>query len=60
MLPFSGAQKGGSLSQEETVLQDRNRNGHSFNFETFFNRHMALTLGYWIHLQAAIAAVQPF
>lgn len=57
---YSGAQQGGSLGQEEVVLQDRNGNGHIFNFETFFNRHEALTLGYWIRPQAIIAAVQPF
>ena len=56
---YSGAQQGGSLGQEEVVLQDRNGDGHVFIFETFFNRHEALTLGYRIRPRTAITLIQP-
>ncbi|KPH80808.1 MULTISPECIES: ImmA/IrrE family metallo-endopeptidase [Bosea] len=45
---YCGAQRGGSLGQTETILSDRNRDGHVFSFETFYNRHEALTLGFWL------------
>lgn len=44
---YCGSQSGGSLGQEEVVLNDRNGDRHVFDFETFFNRHEALTLGVW-------------
>lgn len=45
---YSGAQRGGSLGESEVVLHDRNGTAHVFAFETFFNSHQALTLGYWL------------
>lgn len=53
IVSYSGAQRGGNLGQDEVLLLDRNGNGHIFAFETFFNGHEALTLGYWIHPQVA-------
>lgn len=40
--------QGGVIGQDEVILVDRNGDGHHFLFETFFNRHEALTLGYWL------------
>lgn len=45
---YSGAQRGGMLGEAEIVLKDRNGEQHVFAFETFFNSHEALTLGYWL------------
>lgn len=45
---YCGAQRGGSLGVSEIVLCDRNNDEHLFTFETFFNSHEALTLGYWL------------
>jgi IrrE N-terminal-like domain len=45
---YSGAQQGGRLGQSEVILCDRNGEEHVFAFETFFNSHEALTLGYWL------------
>ena len=45
---YCGAQTGGSLGQDEVVLRDRDGSPHVFLFETFFNRHEALTLGFWV------------
>lgn len=45
---YCGAQGGGGLGQSEVVLHDHNGEPHLFAFETFFNRHEALTLGYWL------------
>lgn len=45
---YCGAQSGGILGQSEVVFADRNGDPHLFNFETFFNRHEALTLGCWM------------
>lgn len=45
---YCGSQRGGSLGQSEIVLHDRNGDPHLFAFETFFNHHEALTLGYWL------------
>jgi hypothetical protein len=53
IVSYSGAQRGGSLGQDEVLLLDRNGNGHIFAFETFFNGHEALTLGYWMRPQVA-------
>lgn len=44
---YCGPQGGGSLGQGEIILLDRNGDRHMFAFETFFNRHEALTLGLW-------------
>jgi hypothetical protein len=43
---YSGAQRGGTLGEAEIILDDRNGERHVFAFETFFNSHEALTLGY--------------
>jgi hypothetical protein len=51
---YSGAQRGGSLGQDEVVLGDRNGERHVFSFETFFNGHEALTLG-WLRAVASTA-----
>lgn len=60
VVSYSGAQRGGSLGQEEVVLRDRNGEGHIFSFETFFNGHEALTLGYWLRPHAVGTVVRPF
>lgn len=41
---YAGAQSGGSLGEAEVKVLDRNGVGHVFVFQTFFNRHEALTL----------------
>jgi hypothetical protein len=41
-------QKGGTIGQDEVILTDRNGEKHCFLFETFFNTHEALTLGFWV------------
>jgi len=56
---YCGAQSGGSLGQSEVVLRDRNGELHVFRFETFFNRHEALTLGFWLRPHASNAASFP-
>jgi len=45
---YAGAQRGRSLGTAEVILKDRNGGRHVFVFESFFNRHEALTLGYWV------------
>lgn len=42
---YCGHQKGGPLGAAELVLTDDNGDEHVFDFETFYNRHEALTLG---------------
>jgi hypothetical protein len=54
---YCGAQGGGGLGAGEVVLRDRNGEAHVFAFETFFNRHEALTLGYWMRLRTASVPV---
>jgi len=49
--------RGGPLGQDEVVLRDVNGAAHVFWFETFFNRHEALTLAYWIRQQSLVIAV---
>lgn len=56
---YCGAQGGGSLGNGEIVLRDRNGALHVFLFETFFNRHEALTLGYWHRRHVSAVAVCP-
>lgn len=48
IVTYCGPQRGGSLGQGEVILADVNGDPHLFHFETFFNRHEALTLGTWI------------
>ncbi len=55
---YSGAQRGGTLGEAEVVLNDRNGEWHVFAFETFFNSHEALTLGYWLRPHTAGVLVQ--
>ena len=55
---YSGAQRGGKLGEAEVVLHDRNGERHVFAFETFFNSHEALTLGYWLRPQSTGVLVQ--
>lgn len=45
---YCGSQRGGSLGSSEVLLRDLNGEPHSFAFETFFNSHEALTLGFWL------------
>lgn len=53
---YCGPQSGGGLGKSEIVLHDRNGAPHLFLFETFFNRHEALTLGYWLRTYGAVIA----
>ena len=55
---YCGAQRGGSLGRSELLLQDVNGDRHVFEFETFFNRHEALTLGLWSRSHGARVPVQ--
>lgn len=48
IVSYCGSQGGGGLGKAEVVLSDHNGDQHVFLFETFFNRHEALTLGYWL------------
>ena len=45
---YCGAQGGGPLGEEEVILSDNNGDTHRFQFETFFNRYDALTLGKYL------------
>ncbi len=45
---YCGAQGGGPLGEEEMILSDDNGDLHRFQFETFFNRYDALTLGKYL------------
>lgn len=45
---YCGAQGGGPLGEEEVILSDDNGDTHRFQFETFFNRYDALTLGKYL------------
>ncbi|CAO4171722.1 ImmA/IrrE family metallo-endopeptidase [Methylorubrum populi] len=56
IVSYCGAQSGGSLGQAEVLLSDRNGEPHVFAFDTFFNRHEALTLGFWLRPQPISAA----
>jgi hypothetical protein len=55
---YCGAQRGGSLGRSELLLHDVNGDRHVFAFETFFNRHEALTLGLWSRSHGARVPVQ--
>ncbi len=57
---YCGAQSGGSLGRSEVVLSDSNGEPHVFSFETFFNRHEALTLGHWLRPHTRAVTVQSF
>lgn len=58
IVAYCGSQGGGSLGQSEVVLYDRNGEPHLFGFETFFNRHDALTLGHWLRPHATAVAIR--
>lgn len=49
--------RGGPLGADELCLVDVNGDDHLFHFETFFNRHEALTLGYHKSLKPIRVAV---
>jgi hypothetical protein len=55
---YCGAQRGGSLGRSELLLEDIDGDRHVFEFETFFNRHEALTLGLWSRSHGARVSVQ--
>lgn len=55
---YCGAQRGGSLGQSEVILPDRNGDAHVFRFETFFNSHEALTLGFWLRAHGTMASAR--
>lgn len=57
---YCGAQRGGSLGRSEVLLADLNGDRHVFDFETFFNRHEALTLGHWLRSHSAPVPVGTF
>jgi hypothetical protein len=57
---YCGAQRGGSLGRSEVLLTDLNGDRHVFHFETFFNRHEALTLGHWLRPHGAQVAALSF
>lgn len=56
---YCGRQRGGMLGQDEIVLTDDNGATHLFRFETFFNGHEAITLGYWLRSHQVIVAFAP-
>lgn len=58
IVSYCGGQSGGSLGQSEIILPDCNGDPHLFGFETFFNRHEALTLGLWLKPHARGITVQ--
>ena len=45
---YCGAQGGGPLGEDELILTDDNGDRHRFQFESFFNRYDALTLGKYL------------
>lgn len=57
---YCGAQRGGSLGRREVLLPDLNGDRHVFDFETFFNRHEALTLGSWLRPHSSPSIVRRF
>jgi hypothetical protein len=60
IVAYCGSQGGGILGQSEVVLSDRNGEPHLFGFETFFNRHEALTLGHWLRPHTTAMAIRSF
>lgn len=57
---YCGSQSGGPLGGAELVLNDDNGSRHRFYFETFFNRHDALTLGVYLAEESFSIAVGGF
>jgi hypothetical protein len=56
---YCGPQRGGPLGHDEIVLADDSGNVHLFQFETFFNQHDALTLGWHLREIPKQFAVHP-
>lgn len=54
---YCGRQSGGPLGEDELLLHADDGLRHVFRFETFFNRHDALTLGVWIGAHCPAFAV---
>jgi len=52
VVQYSGAQRGGMLGAAEVPLTDDRGQQHVFQFETFYNRYDALTLGWYLRPQA--------
>ncbi len=57
---YCGNQGGGPLGQSELVLTDDNGEDHRFAFETFFNRHDALTLGVYLRKDPSVFTASTF
>jgi Zn-dependent peptidase ImmA (M78 family) len=53
---YCGPQRGGPLGEAILELQDDNGDLHQFKFETFFNSHHALTLGWHLRLKPTLVA----
>jgi hypothetical protein len=49
--------KGGPLGTDEVLLTDVDGEAHFFRFETFFNRHEALTLAYHVRKHKFVIAL---
>lgn len=54
---YSSWKRGGPLGETETILMDVDGAEHVFQFETFFNRYEALTLGVYLRPAAQIVTV---
>jgi Zn-dependent peptidase ImmA (M78 family) len=54
---YCGPQSGGPLGEEDLLLSDDNGVEHRFHFETFYNRHDALTLGVYQYPEPCAVAV---
>lgn len=53
---YCGSQSGGPLGEDELLLRADDGLLHVFRFETFFNRHDALTLGVWTRAHSPVFA----
>jgi len=54
---YCGPQGGGPLGTAELVLRDDNGDRHRFNFETFYNRYDALTLGVYVRPEMRVVPI---
>lgn len=54
---YCGSQAGGPLGESELILTDDSGDNHRFNFETFFNRYDALTIGVYCRPEFPMVAV---
>ena len=57
LLNYCSNAGGGSLGADEVILNDLNGKPHVFWFETFFNRHEALTLACYVRQHNLVVAV---